>query len=365
MAKSVDTKYSTTPEEKIFGVDPFQAMSNTTLNSIVSKKNSFGVDVSHLLGHATNISLLAGAVSVIQTGKLDKKYIMDKLGSTLKLDTSFLANTKIASAGKLLQSMGLVDDKTANLLSGKDSSMSLVDIYTTAHNGYKTTVKNVKKVGDGFEQMGKDLEKYVKDDLFDSFSNFTKAIGAINPEIANLVGAMGLGEELAMLRDVVQQTVALEIPGLVDLIINDIKDEKTQKVVLAQSIPMALDSSNVEVLTLALDIVGADTIRGMYPDIVSDILKGYRESADDVGMAIETTATNLFELLDKVDPKWAYTSMNGTWALNLDVFRDMSPAAKRVIINSDNVEYRSVAMIGGLYKPEKPLVIAKKYYPYI
>lgn len=365
MAKSVATKFSTTPEEEIFGVDPFAAMANTTLNTIVGKSGSFGNGISNLMGAAGNIATAAGIVSFVSTGKLDKDYIVDKLGSTLKIDTTFLAKTPIANAGKLLQSMGLVDEKTANLLTGKDSSMSLVDIYTTAHNGYKTTVKNVKKVGDGFEQMGKDFEKYIKDDLFDSFSSFTNALNSINPEIANFVNTIGMGEELALLRDVVNQSVALEIPGLVDSIIRDIKDEDVQKAVLVQALPNAVDNGNLELMAVTLDLVSADTITGIYPEIVNDILKGYKDSTETINLTLAEKGDVLFGILDKIDPKWLYTVRNGTEVYNLDVFKTMSDSAKKITIHSNRDDVRTLAMIGHHFKPEAPLVVAKRYYPYL
>lgn len=365
MAKSVETKFATTPEEKVFGVDPFKTVSNTTLNNIVSKSDSFGGGLANLLGVASDVATTAGIVSFVTTGKLDKNYIVDKLGSTLKIDTTFLAKTPIANAGKLLQSMGLVDAKTANLLTGKDSSMSLVDIYTTAHNGYKTTVKNVKQVGDGFEEMGKDLEKFIKDDMFDSFTNFTAALGSINPEIANLVNTMGLGEELALLTNIVNQATALEIPGLIDLIVKDVKDEGTQKAVLAQTLPDAIEVCNTELLDVTIDILGADVVRGMYPTIVSDVLKGYKDSADTTLLPLSEKSVELFKILEKVDPNWAYTDVGGAQVVNLDVFKNISDASKQILFACDNEVYRSAAMIGGYFKPDDPLVIAKKYYPYI
>lgn len=365
MAKSVETKFATTPEEQIFGVDPFKAMSNTTLNNIVGKSNSFGGGIANLLGAAGDVAATAGIVNFITTGKLDKNYIVDKLGSTLKIDTTFLAKTPIANAGKLLQSMGLVDAKTANLLTGKDSSMSLVDIYTTAHNGYKTTIKNVKQVGDGFENMGKDFEKFIKDDMFDNFTNFTAALNSVNPQVANFVNTLGLGEELALLRSVVNQATALEIPGLIDLIIDDVKDEGTQKAVLAQVLPDAVELCNTELLDVTIDILGAEVVRGMYPTIVSDILKGYKDSADTTLLSISEKGVELFKILEKVDPEWAYTYRSETKIVNLDIFKNMSEASKQILFACDNEVYRSAAMIGGYFKPDEPLVIAKKYYPYI
>ena len=365
MARSVETKYATTPEQEIFGVDPFAVVSNNTLNNIVNKSSSFGGGVVNLLGTAGDVAATAGIIGFLNTGKLDKNYIVDKLGSTLKVDTSFLAKTPIANAGKLLQSMGLVDEKTANLLTGKDSSMSLVDIYTTVHNGYKATVKNIKQVGDGFEQMGKDFEKYIKDDLFDSFSSFTNANSALNPEIANMINTMGLGEELALLRNIVDQTVALEIPGLIDLIIKDIKDEKIQKAVLVQSIPNAVGTGNLELVLLALDIVSPNTIMGAYPTIIRDVLSSYKESADTINLDMSDRTDKLFEILHKLDPKWAYVQREGQWVINLDIFRSMSTAAKSIMYACPEDDVRTASLVGHLFKPEPPLVAAKKYYKYI
>ncbi len=351
MAKSVETKFSTTPEEQIFGVDPFKAVSNTTLNNIVSKSGSFGGGITNLLGTAGDVAATAGIVSFVTSGKLDKDYIVNKLGSTLKIDTSFIAKTPIANAGKLLQSVGLIDDKTAHLLSGKDSSMSLVDIYTTVHNGYKTTVKAV--------------DKLIKDDMFDSFTNFTNALTSLNPNVASLINTIGLGEELALLTDIVKQTVALQIPGLVDDIIKDIKDEKTQKAVLAKTFPNAVAGSNLDLINITLDTLGTNTVKGMYPNLISDILKNYKDPIDTAKKPLAEREDALLGLLNKIDEHWNKRYVNGVWLVNLDVFKGLSEAAKMIFHHSQNVEIRSVAMIGNFFKPEKPLVIAKKYYPYI
>ncbi len=364
-SKSVETKFATTPEEQIFGIDPYKAVSNTTLNNIVSKSNSFGGDIANLLGTIGDVASTAGVVSFITTGKLDKDYIVNKLGSTLKIDTSFIAKTPIANAGKLLQTMGLVDEKTANLLMGKDSSMSLVDIYTTAHNGYKTTVKNVKKVGDGFEQMGDDFEKFIKDDMFDSFSSFANVITSLDPNIANLIGTMGLSEELAILKNVVKQATTLEIPGLIDLIIKDVKDPKTQKAVLVQTLPDAVNASNTELLDSALDLLGGDMILGMYPTVVTDILMSYKDSSDTNMLPLNERATELFKLLERINKDWLYTYRDDVKVVNIDNFKSLSSAAKDILYACDNVTIRSAAMIGGYFKPEAPLIVAKKYYPYI
>lgn len=365
MAKSVDTKFATTPEEQIFGIDPYKAVSNTTLNNIVSKSNSFGGDVLNLMGTVGDVASTAGVVSFITTGKLDKDYIVNKLGSTLKIDTSFIAKTPIANAGKLLKTMGLVDEKTANLLMGKDSSMSLVDIYTTAHNGYKTTVQNVKKVGDGFESMGKDFEKFIKDDMFDSFSNFTNVITSLDPNIANLVSTMGLGEELAMLKSVVKQATALEIPGLIDMIVKDVKDPATQKAVLAQTLPDAISASNIELLDTALELLGGDIVLGMYPTVITDVLAGYKDSSDTMALPLEDRAIELFKLLERINKDWLYVYRNDVKTINIDNFKNLSTAAKDILYACDDINIRSAAMIGGYFKPEAPLVLAKKYYPYI
>ncbi len=351
MAKSVETKFSITPEEQIFGVDPFKAVSNTTLNNIVSKSGSFGGGVANLLGTAGGVAATAGIVNFVASGKLDKDYIVNKLGSTLKIDTTFISKTPIANAGKLLQSVGLIDDKTANLLSGKDSSMSLIDIYTTVHNGYKTTINNV--------------DKLIKDDMFDSFTNFTNALISLNPNVANLMSTIGLGEELALLTDIVKQTVALEIPGLIDSIIKDIKDEKTQKAVLAKTLPNAVQGSNLDLINIALDNLGVNTVKGMYPTIIGDILRNYKDSADTSKLPLSEHEVKLFELLNRIDKNWYQIQRNGVWVMNLDVFRGISEASKQILYHSTNDNIRSVAMIGHLYKPEQPLVIAKKYYPYI
>ena len=364
-SKSVETKFGTTPEEQIFGIDPFKAVSNTTLNNIVSKSDSFGGGIANLLGAAGDVASTAGVVSFITTGKLDKDYIVNKLGSTLKIDTTFLAKTPIANAGKLLKTMGLVDEKTANLLTGKDSSMSLVDIYTTAHNGYKTTVQNVKKVGDGFESMGKDFEKFIKDDMFDSFSNFANVISSLDPNIANLVNTMGLGEELAMLKSVVSQAVALEIPGLIDLIVKDVKDTNTQKAVLAQTLPDAIKVSNLELLELTIDMLGGDTLLGMYPTVIGDVLAGYKDSADTVELTLVEREAELLKILNSINKEWAYTYRNDIKTINLDVFKSLSEASKLILFSSTNVELRSAAMIGSSFKQESPMTLAKRYYPYI
>lgn len=351
MARSIDTKYATTPEEQVFGIDPFQAVANSTLNNIVSKDKSFGSSLTNLLGVAGDVATTAGIVSMVTTGKLDKDYIINKLGNTLKIDTSFLSNTQISNAGQLLKSVGLIDDSTANLLSGKDSSMSLIDIYTNVHNGYKTTVNNVDKILDN--------------DVFDSFSNFTNALAAINPTAASMISTMGLSEELGLLNNIVSQTISLNIPGIIDTIINDITDDRTQKKVLASSIPDALVAGNVELIEIALDKLGSNSVLSMYPNIVKLLLANYKGYDSDINQSDTVKANKLLTLLNKISSNWYKYNRNGIWIIDLDVFSEANVLVRTILTSDMSTEYASAISLADQFKKNDVMTIAKKYYPHI
>lgn len=357
MSRSVDTKYSTTPEDKVFGIDPFQAIASTTLNNIVSKSGGFGDGIKNLMGAAGGVATNAAFISFVSTGKLDKKYILDKLGSTLKMDTSFLANTPIANAGKLLQQAGLVDERTANLLTGKDSSMSLIDVYKTVHDGYRVTKQNIDNIGNNIQNNFKAI---INHEMFDSYSSFVKNLESLNPAIYNTLNTLGIGEEFLIMRDIVMTSANLGVGYLIEDLLKDIKDEKIKHAVIASTLPELANSFNMDLVVNALDILGGAEVKSIYPNITKDVMANFVENSEDLGLPLTERAAKLETLLARIDINWMY--LDKTNIIDMSLFTGMSRTSKELLIYSTNIDVQNFTVLNDCVRNDDYNIVAKRYY---
>lgn len=363
MAKSLDTKYQTVPTEAVFSVDPFKAMSNTTLNAIYgggSESGGIGKGLGNLIGATGGTAINSALMEFVNTGKVSKEQVLGKLKDTLKIDTGFLTNSPIAKAGDYLKNMGLIDDKTANFLSGKDSSMSITDVIKNTKNTYNMVKSNGEKVVDGFKQIGNDIKDAF---TYDSVSDFLNTLNSVMPGIAEGLQLQGMGEEIFLISDIVKTAVHLNVGPLIDSLVDEIKDDKVKKAVIVSNISSGVYSSNVDFLNKALEILGPGAVKAASPTIVSDLLSSYKPTNKDLPLQEQTN--ELLNLLSRIDNNWDKINRDGELVYNIDAFNKVSPYVRSLFLVSDNIYYKSLAMTANKYPIVKPMDIAKKYYPYI
>lgn len=102
-------------------------------------------------------------------------------------------------------------------------------------------------------------------------------------------------------------------------------------------------------------------IRSRYPVLVTDILKGVTLPRDE---SLATYHTALVDLLDAIDPQWAYAERNGTLTTNLNVFRYASYGARTLFVLFGPDDYRAAAITAPRYSFQPNWFLLKQQYPY-
>lgn len=306
--KIAPTIHHTKPTDKVPGVDVYSEKRQTPINNITKfleeKTNKlFG----GFLGNIPRQDLLnlgKKAIAVLR----DPKGELDKFKKGGK---DILKNVGVGFGARVLQQMGVVSnaDETFNQLLKADSRKAYLNVLVQNNSTLRAVVDNedVKKL------MAKDWKDI--NDLSTIMYNLTG-----NNELVKIFDMEGT---FALLNQTVKSARMFGMPELYDSVMDQIKLEDDKVAFALQQIPQCYSTNDYYWIDRSLELTNTGTIMSNYPDMLEGLVSGYTRK-DKIGSPV-TQVSDLFNILNRFNPNWSVTNMNGMQVKNLELYRKASP----------------------------------------
>lgn len=211
---------------------------------------------------------------------------------------------------------------------------------------------DVRMVIDGVEQIRKTGD-------FSSAQGVMNVLGQIsgNPAFAKIDV---IGDKLGVLSSITNKIAALRIPQLIDTVLTKLQNDKEKKQYLLDNLMNFVTASDLYSVKLTIDNAGSVAVLAKMPDIVLKILMYYRLPA---GTDSPTTAaaTELNNLLNRLDPNWTKYRRDGVLVSNLEPFASSNPIALDTLKLLP--QYMVQAIICKTYLTRDLVDLARQYYP--
>ncbi len=230
---------------------------------------------------------------------------------------------------KGLTKIGITEDKLA--------SGELVNEVALVINGEHQLINQVKNIDDA-----------------KSFTEFlSRALG--NEKVMSVID---LTEQAETLSRFVTLAIDLGVPELFDEIINKIQSPEGRAVAWARLASDAIISSNLPLLSQALDNVSVRELRAIVADPVKALLSNY-VIAD---RPYSAEYISLTQILTRLEPEWYLKDVEGVKYPNLSVYSSANEAAVKIL--SRGVEHRSYVSVASRVPRLTAMNVITNFYPF-
>lgn len=309
------------PQDKLAPTDP------TKISDVVKPVNNYkrklvdGIDeLSKFIPNVKSMDMLGG-----------------KINSNLVATVSSFSS-KIESNNLLSKLPGLSNEVLRNLSNAntlKDSFNGTDDIIDIAGIAFNVSPGNMEMTN-GL----KDIVTMVSDKNF--LKNLTANVKtSLIGSALDIAGHYGYGE-------------------LAELLISKIDDDSQKRSMWGQAIYSYSRASNLETIMAGLNNGGLDSIYALTDDPVSHVLKNFRYDLKTYP-TVNANMNRLVEVLDKINPSWLKTTVNGNVRYNLNHLRHCSQDA---LNGFDSIEeIRPIARSAMIFPKRTGRDIMRSTYP--
>lgn len=336
------------------------------------------------LGQSATAKANSG-VSILSTSVKDGIQAVDGFGkkvSDVLTETKSTLSAKIAEAKSWLTEtsigdLGSLKDMLAKAAELKKDAQALQNQITTAITDGIGTVRGLTDsvLGPAEDALWK-LQQIPFDKITDGKYWLNLAVGSSVSDVnslGNLTKRL-LGDvdgvidgykdkyaELSLAIGITDHAVTLGDSSVVGAVIDKYGSEAALRESIINRFPDAIMQGNTGMLKTIIEKFGPAYVLVKYPTAVQLILTGYRMPVGSTVNDFPVLGATLLEVLNMLDPQWAYLKTVPNANHNLKVFTNASVSAQRVLAGVSGLGY--VLKIAANYPNSDVLSVARNHYP--
>lgn len=329
--KLADTLFSTKPADDLLVVDVYQVEDSESKSKVVNLLDK-GVKKLNLSfntkGAAKNLS----------------KFLKIKDGK-VKFDPTLLKERLAGIKDGLKGTVRLMGEDAINNTLGK----------------FGTSIGDLKQIK---VNIGNTIKEFDPD-------NF-KDVNGVMQLLSDLTGDpdfakhWDLEAEFALFHGILEEVIALDIPGAIDevraALAKEASDPSVMENVLRNSLPAIVNSGDLDSILGAIQQMGVGAVLAQYPTILIDLVRRYLHPRDMERSFLPTQAAKLSNLLSTLDARWHLTTREGVDISDLTVYAECSRDATELLMTFP--EHQTCMMIGVTYRQDHIVNVAKRYFRY-
>lgn len=313
-------------------VDVYNTVTPEVRNSLTSKLSAFGAGLDDMLG--TGADIIAGIGSRLTNGTMNLAQAKDRIMGALA-----------GSRGDIQKLAQSIQDSLFAELTGLDPSTNYVKTVSNLLNQIKILTSQGERL-----ISGKD------------FDEVSSVLGFLSDITGNRVWkSFDLGSEAALMTTAVRQISQWGIPELMNEVL-DSADPPTRFSIIKRSASTIASSSDAATVAAIIRKGGAAALVSETPNFPETFVTRYQLKKGATPADYPALVTELFEIMDALDPEWFWTWRNGVKVWNL---RAISKASKDMLtLLTSNADTMPAALVAPSYKVNKSaLSLMKTMYP--
>lgn len=230
----------------------------------------------------------------------------------------------------------------------KRQAMELLDAYQN-----KNYLGLLNSLGINFDMLD--------DGSYEMVSMLTDVINRYSAEDSKFSQIVDRTAEVAFLNVMLQYTVSAGLWEGIDTLLAQYTVKQDGINALANSAVYAIQNGDVYTVRAIMDRVGANTVRAMNQNVVSEMLRNFRFKTGVSDAQYPDYRTRLMYILDTLDPGWSKVTFGGVVANRLEPFTQCSTDA--VTLLQYDPEYRDQVLMAKLYPSQNKMDLLKSNYP--
>lgn len=185
------------------------------------------------------------------------------------------------------------------------------------------------------------IHQMVKNGDFSTLSGIVKALDAIGHTSIGqaLKGVVDFHAMSAFLGTTLQEVARLGNHEVVRQIAGLFKDKRQRDAALSLSVYNAASRSDIEMIKTIVNIMGGPKLLSNNPKTIGYILRSYRHESFYGPSHFTDRRTELIDLLNSIDPNWAWEDINGTRVTKLAPFFNISKDARTLLSQPTGDQY--------------------------
>ncbi len=206
-----------------------------------------------------------------------------------------------------------------------------------------------------------DQAEYIRDigDVKDA-SGVAALLGSLsgNTELAK---AINMQDSFALINTAVSKAYKYNIPGIADKFLTAAGSPEERRGLALSLAKSAFPGAHLDTIQSILQVLDVDILKADQPMVISNLLNGYRINADDpYSVNINNLATELINTLTAIDVNWNKYNKDGTYILDLSIYKHVSDDARRVLSTIE--EHRIGLMASDFYPSEDLFGLNRKLF---
>jgi hypothetical protein len=179
-----------------------------------------------------------------------------------------------------------------------------------------------------------------------------------NTELAK---AINMQDSFALINTAVSKAYKYNIPGIADKFLTAAGSPEERRGLALSLAKSAFPGAHLDTIQSILQVLDVDILKADQPMVIPNLLNGYRINADDpYSVNINNLATELINTLTAIDVNWNKYNRNGTYILDLSIYKHASDDARRVLFTIE--EHRIGLMASDFYPSEDLFGLNRKLF---
>lgn len=179
-----------------------------------------------------------------------------------------------------------------------------------------------------------------------------------NTELAK---AINMQDSFALINTAVSKAYKYNIPGIADKFLTAAGSPEERRGLALSLAKSAFPGAHLDTIQSILQVLDVDILKADQPMVIPNLLNGYRINADDpYSVNINNLATELINTLTAIDVNWNKYNKNGTYILDLSIYKHASDDARRVLSTIE--EHRIGLMASDFYPSEDLFGLNRKLF---
>lgn len=324
-AQLADTLFVAKPDEKLVVADVFGIKDNTPLNTVVDKlKGEVQASLSDMGG-------LAGIGKNLLSGTLHS--------GNINLDPDALK-------GRLIDQLGGKAGIMNKLSGGLREGLSAIGLPKGVYDRVEATVMGVKQFMDS---------RNVQDarGTFDILSRITG-----ESEIASF---LDVGAQASLMSSLTREMINLGVPDAITVLLQKSKSDEAAYWALQSNIIVAANVADLKTVDMMTDTLGSQRMLSDCPDIISQILAGYRFPTGTTVADYQARYDSLNATFTALDPHWGYSLRGSEYVTSTDFFKNISADARELL--SHVGPFTDIIMFADSYPETELMALTTRMYP--
>ncbi len=171
---------------------------------------------------------------------------------------------------------------------------------------------------------------------------------------SQLSGYFDVGSESALMSGVMREALALKVPDVIDVLVENAKDDQIAYNALYANMREAVEQSDLDTILLMIQKVGINAFKSQVPDAATLLLQNYVLPVGTTTEEYDSELESLKVVLLLLDDRWDQIERNGTWIQDLTPFANISDDAQKLMQRDDELMVPS--LIAGKYTTSPKLV---------